>query len=204
MKVINLSIGFDQEKIPTLERQVLIHALQYARQQDVTVFAAASNSGNREWLAFPACKPDHVLSINSTNGSGGRSWFNPQKQEYHENLSILGEFVKSTWLENEYGKDDKVFKIEGSAWKRQEGTSQATTIAACVAVLILQFGRQYGVGEKLETFEGVRSVLRAMTEGKTDDGFRDIVPWISVFRTSSSGVDVIKKRIDEILDKAWI
>ncbi|KAF8856770.1 subtilisin-like protein [Acephala macrosclerotiorum] len=202
VKVINLSIGFDEEKLGVPESQVVIHALQYARQQNVVVLAAASNSGNREKLAFPACKPDHVLSINSTDGNGGRSWFNPQKQEYHENLSILGEYIKSTWLQVDCCKEG-TFMVGESVWKRQEGTSQATTIAACVAVLILQFGRQYGVGEKLETFEGVRSVLRAMTQGKTDDGFRDIVPWIDVFRMSH-GVDAIKMRIRDILPSTCI
>ncbi|KUJ11254.1 subtilisin-like protein [Mollisia scopiformis] len=203
VKVINLSIGFDQEKLGDSEMHVIIHALQYARQQHVVVFAAASNSANRELLAFPACQPDYVLSINSTNGSGGRSWFNPLQQKYHENLSVLGESIKSTWLQDAYGKEEGVFRLGESVWKRAEGTSQATTIAACVAVLIVQFGRQYGVGEKLETFAGVRSVLREMT-AQTGDGFWDIVPWIKVFRMHPGGIDSIKSRIAEILYEARI
>lgn len=209
-KVINLSIGFDAEKLAesgTADSQILVHALKYARAQNVVVFAAASNSANRRSLAFPACKPDHVLSINSTNGSGGRSRFNPLEQEYHENLSILGEYVKSTWLQSDMD-DGETVTIAGAVWKRDEGTSQATTIAACVAVLILQFGRQYGVGENLETFEGLRSVLRAMTEGKTGDGFRDIVPWRGVFRTSHSSFDTlsdaIKSRMRDVLSRALV
>lgn len=142
-------------------------------------------------------KPDHVLSINFTDGSGGRSWLSPQKQEYYENLSILGEYIKSTWLQNDCCKEG-TFKVGEFLRKRQEGTPRATTIAACVAALILQFRRQYRVREKLETFEDVRSVLRAITQGKTDDGFCDIVPWIDVF-CMSNGVDAIKIRIRDNL-----
>lgn len=203
VKVINLSVGFDQGQLNDPEIQIMTHALQYARQQNVVVLAAASNSGNRELLAFPACQPDDVLSINSTDGSGGRSWFNPKQQEYHENLSILGENIKSTWLQVDYGKEEVILRGD-SAWKRSEGTSQATTVAACVAVLILQFGRQYSVGEKLETFKGVRSVLRKMTGTQTGDGFWDIVPWMEVFCMSPKGVDSIKSRILDILYTARV
>jgi subtilisin family serine protease len=202
VKVINLSIGFDRDKLDDSDKQILLFALWFARQKDVVVFAAASNNANRTKLAFPACKPDYVLSINSTNGSSGRSWFNPQKQEFDQNLSILGENIKSTWLQRD--GEGTTRKGDGSVWKRQEGTSQATTIAACVAVLILQFGRQYGVGKKLETFEGVREVLRGMTERLTDQSFRDIVPWMTVFRTSPNrkdNIDRIRKRIEDILEK---
>jgi subtilisin family serine protease len=212
VKIINLSIGFDRDKLDVLEKsrdygkQILLHALWYARQQNVVVFAAASNHANRKRLAFPACKPDYVLSINSTNGSGGKSWFNPQKQEFDGNLSILGEHIKSTWLQQDINKERTTKTEDGSVWKRQEGTSQATTIAACVAVLVLQFGRQYGIGPKLETFDGVREVLRGkngMTNELTDQSFRDIVPWTTVFRTSSNhddNIDRIRTRIEEILD----
>lgn len=201
MKVINLSIGFNRDMLEDSDKQILLYALIFARQQNVVVFAAASNNANRSKLAFPACQPDYVLSINSTNGSGGKSWFNPERQEFDQNLSILGENIKSTWPQDDaYGTTKKG---DGSVWKRQEGTSQAATIAACVAVLILQFGRQYGVGSKLEKFEGVRGVLRGMTEQLTDQSFRDIVPWTTVFRTSpnrNDNVTRIRTRIEEILD----
>jgi subtilisin family serine protease len=208
VKVINLSIGFDREKLRALEKSgdfskdVLLYALNYARQEHVVVFAAASNHANRKLLAFPACRPECVLSINSNNGSGGRSWFNPQTQEYGSNFSILGEYIKSTWLQND--DEGEIRQSDGSVWKRQEGTSQATTIAACVAVLILQFGRQYGAGKKLETFEGVQAVLRKMTTRTTDQSFREIIPWTTVFRTSEShndNIDRIRIRIEEILDQ---
>jgi len=208
VKVINLSIGFDREKLDALEKSgdfskdVLLYALNYARQEHVVVFAAASNHANRKLLAFPACRPECILSINSNNGSSGRSWFNPQTQEYDSNLSILSEYIKSTWLQND--DEGEIRHSDGSVWKRQEGTSQATTIAACVAVLILQFGRQYGAGKKLETFEGVQAVLRKMTTRTTDQSFREIIPWTTVFRTSEShndNIDRIRIRIEEILDQ---
>lgn len=210
-KIINLSIGFDRDKLDSLvqsgdnSEQILIHSLKYARQEDVVVFAAASNHANRKRHAFPACKPDYVLGINSTNGSSGRSWFNPLIQKYDHNLSILGEHIKSTWLQHDGQETTK--QVDGSVWKRQEGTSQATTIAACAAVLILQFGRQYGVGKnskKLETFEGIRGILREMAKQATDQSFRDIVPWTTVFRTSGNhdeDVDRIRTRMEEILDE---
>jgi subtilisin family serine protease len=190
------------EKLPDA-KQVMLNALSYARSQHVVVLAAASNSANRENLAFPACQHDYVLSINSTNGNGVRSDFNPLNQKYGENLSVLGENISSTWLQKDYGNKEGVFKQGESVWKRAEGTSQATTIAACVAVLILQFGRQYSVGEKLEKFAGVRAVLRAMTGPReTGDGFWDIVPWIGVFNMAPEGIDSIKSRILDSLREA--
>ena len=203
MKIISLSIGFVQADLDELSQQAMKHSLQYARQHEVVVFAAASNSGNRDFLAFPACKPDYVLGINSTDGNGGRSRFNPQNQDRHENLSILGEYIKSTWLQSESGREGTC-KIGDSVWRRDEGTSQATAVAASVAVLILQFGRQYGVDRRLEKFEGVRSVLRAMAETKTGDGFYDMVPWKTVFRMTPDAIDRIKGRFVETLDKAQI
>ena len=203
VKVISLSIGFVRKELNDLTQQAMIHALQYARQQEVVVFAAASNSGNRDFLAFPACKPDYVIGINSTDGNGGRSRFNPQIQDRHENLSILGEYIKSTWLQADLGKEG-TFKINNSVWQRHQGTSQATAIAACVAVLILQFGRQYGIDKRLEKFEGVRSVLRAMAGERTSDGFYDMVPWQTVFHITSGDIDRIKTRVLELLDRAQI
>lgn len=179
----------------------MVRALEYARRRKVIVFAAASNSGNRERIAFPACEEDCVICMNSTDGTGTRSRFNPQQMIWKQNFSILGEYVKSTWLQKEFN-EKKVIRQQKSAWKRQQGTSVATTIAACVAVLIVQFGRQYGCIEKLETPAGIRLILRKMTENREDrrDGFCDIVPWSYVFDSSvDGGIDEIRRSINRIL-----
>jgi hypothetical protein len=209
VKVINLSIGFVADLLKDWEKRIVRRALQYARQRDVVIFAATANSGNREAIAFPASEADYVFSMNSTNGNGYKSSFNPPpapEQKFDSNFSILGEYIYSPWLQVTLDpRKPGVRRKWGSAWKRQQGTSQATTIAACVTVLVMQFSRQYGIHEnfELETFAGIRDILRAMAGNKTSEGFHDIVPWKRVFRLvedESKGVLEIKHIIEEILE----
>lgn len=200
VNVINLSIGFNQNGLLRPERRILHDALDFAWRSNVVIFAAASNSGNREELAYPASERHLVFCMNSTDGNGGRSWFNPQHQVRHDNFSILGEHVLSTWLQNDLSSGAFLSK-QGAAWKRDQGTSIACTIAACVAVLVYQFGRQYAVGmpEILETPKGLNAILGIMS-CETSDGFYDIVPWVELFH-SKHNVDQIKALIDMKLSK---
>ena len=211
VQIINLSIGFVADNLNYLERRIVRRALRYAREHNVVIFAAAANSGNREAIAFPASETDFVLSMNSTDGNGHKSDSNPPAApeiKLDPNFSILGEDILSTWLQAALDKDPReagVVKKKGAAWKRARGTSQATTIAACVTLLIMQFGRQYGIDGslELESLAGIRKILTCMAEERTFQRFQDIVPWKTVFRmvvnNESDGIFKIKCMIEEEL-----
>lgn len=199
VNIINLSIGFDRHELKDPDKKILHDALDFAYRSNVVIFAAASNSGNRQELAYPASERKLVFCMNSTDGSGGRSWFNPQHQNRHDNFSILGEHVRSTWLQNDLSSE--VFLDENNAvLKRDQGTSIACTIAACVAALVYQFGRQYAVDmrDKLETPDGINKIFGMMSR-RTGDGFYDIVPW-ELFHCKHS-INQIKTLIDIRLSK---
>jgi subtilisin family serine protease len=200
VNLINLSIGFELHELKDPERRILNDTLDFAKRSKVVIFAAASNSGNREELAYPASERDLVFCMNSTDGNGNKSWFNPQHQKRRDNFSILGEHVLSTWLQDDVSSG-AFLSENGAVWKRDRGTSVACTIAVCVAALVYQFGRQYAVDrpDKLETFAGVAEILGMMSSTRTSDGFYDIVPW-ELFNSKDSIIE-IKTLIDMRLKK---
>jgi subtilisin family serine protease len=189
----------ERSELEDPEKNILHDALDFASRSKVAIFAAASNSGNRDRLAYPASERHLVFCMNSTDGNGGRSSFNPQHQDRHDNFSILGEHVLSTWLKAE-SSSEVFIDDKGAVWKRDKGTSVACTIAVSVAALIFQFGRQYAVDrlDKLETPAGVNEILGMMSE-RTSDGFYDIVPW-RLFNPQHS-IREIKTLIDVSLKK---
>ncbi|KAF2185919.1 subtilisin-like protein, partial [Zopfia rhizophila CBS 207.26] len=71
VNIISMSFGFRQNIDSIYE------ALRRANLQKVVIFAAASNDGNRLRVAFPARCRDLVICMNSTDGSGGKSVYNP-------------------------------------------------------------------------------------------------------------------------------
>lgn len=172
------------------DRRVIRNALKFAEvEKNIVVLAAASNSSNREKLQFPANQDKYVICINSSDGYGQRSRFNPLTQEQHksDNFSILGEHVKSTWKQDAV---ERVGLIErdrnGAMWKWDEGTSVATAIAAAVTALIFQFGRTSGktcAFAELETPEAVRRIFHLMAGKKNEEKFKDIIPWKAVFNS---------------------
>ncbi|KAF4631184.1 hypothetical protein G7Y89_g6948 [Cudoniella acicularis] len=153
--IITISFGY------WIEDNMIEEIILKARASKVLVFAAASNEGvsRPESIAFPA-RLSTVMCVNSANGDGTSSSFNPKASDDCWKFSALGEAVKSAWPP-EIGEGEE---------KRQSGTSVATPIAATTAALILEFARQPPldqvpeVGEWLKTFEGIREVLKLMSE----------------------------------------
>jgi hypothetical protein len=143
-----------------------------------------------------------LICVNSSNGDGRQSRFNPDPQE-QVSLSILGEDVRSTWPQNlSWDEKDKT----GATWKYDEGTSIATPILASVAALLIQFSRQYKPSSyaMLESPEGIYHMLRRMAGNPTREGFYDIVPWKEVFNSNySTGiVQNIRQIIDQVMRNA--
>ncbi|CAI6336118.1 unnamed protein product [Periconia digitata] len=207
VKIISLSIGFRKALLSEQDKMILRNAIRYATSKEVLIFAAASNDGNRDRILFPASEPE-PFCINSSNGNGHASAFNPPRQEYDENFSILGEGVRSTWLQEM--KDLSPGEIMQPSLKVRRGTSVATPIAACVSIIIIHFGRQWEpIGhEKLETRRGIRCILRSMVPHRNIEKFYDIVPWLGVFellttRDQKDPVEAAKTRIEERLEAAY-
>ena len=161
-----MSFGFPTR---TLDLEPVRRAIVDAAAKDILIFAAASNGGGNDGLAFPA-REDQVICIGSTDGEGNKSDFTPGPHVC-KNFSTLGEAVKSSW--------------PGGTNQRKSGTSYATPIAAGIAALVLDFMRQcseanprsvdpYLVG-KLKEKRAMEAVLRLMRTER--DGFDYIAPW---------------------------
>lgn len=206
VKIISLSIGFRKTYLDEADKSILRNAIRYASNKDVLIFAAASNDGNRDRILFPAGEPE-PFCINSSNGNGHASEFNPPHQEHDENFSILGEGVSSSWLQTTTSLSE-----DGSiqpTWEIRRGTSVATPIAASVAAIIIHFGRQWEPEghEKLETRRGIRCILRSMVPKRNTEKFYDIVPWFGVFELNTKEfkdpVKAASEKIANRLDSAY-
>ncbi|KAL8371633.1 hypothetical protein RB595_001433 [Gaeumannomyces hyphopodioides] len=122
--IITMSFGFLIESAP------IANALRRALLYDKAIFAAASNNGYREGVAFPACLGG-VICINSASGDGIASSFNPVPA-LPLNFAILGENLRSAWIPSQpNATGHKETKIKS-------GTSMASPIAAAVFSLLLE------------------------------------------------------------------
>lgn len=185
------------------DRKIVRSAIEYATNAKVIMFAASSNSGNREHILFPASER-RLFCINSSDGNGGASKFNPPYQDQVENFSILGERVRSTWLQSSKSIEAELKSSRDAAWEVKSGTSIATPIAASVAIMIIHFGRQWEPKnhEILEEREGLMHIFRSMAT-KNRAKFFDIVPWHGVFELGledlKDPIEATKKRFENIL-----
>jgi hypothetical protein len=85
-----MSFGFDEQN------EAVVQAVAKAHSRHVLMFAAASNSGNRSDLPYPARYPK-VFLVHCADGNGNKSIRNPQPVRLRDNFSILGQDVLSTW-----------------------------------------------------------------------------------------------------------
>lgn len=162
--IITMSFGF-RARINIIDQ-----AIKYAFSKDVILFAAASNDGGNEDVAFPALAYEMVIGINSTNAWGDKSNFTPNTLPRSENFSILGEAVESSWP-----------KHLGQGLRQwRSGTSYATPIAAGTAATMLFYTRmklqRQELVTELRTCAGMRKVLLSMAEER--DGYNYLRPWL--------------------------
>lgn len=99
-------------------------AICKASSASILIFCAASNGGGNTNIAYPA-NQNEVICVNSANGQGVPSEYNPGEAQEGRNLCALGEAVKSSWPKLQI--------------QRKSGTSIATPIAAALAAVVLDY-----------------------------------------------------------------
>ncbi|KAH6714001.1 hypothetical protein BKA61DRAFT_607018 [Leptodontidium sp. MPI-SDFR-AT-0119] len=163
--IITMSSGFEHE-YGDLRQAVL-----EANAANTLIFAAASNWGNRGYIAFPARMHGNVMCIFSATADGKRSSFNPARSgKSTTNFAVLGEEVEKVQIDMDRhpGYDS--------------GTSIATFIAAAIAALVIDFSRQQDSKEiildptRLKTVAGMKAIFAEMADGGYDGGYQFLVP----------------------------
>ncbi|PNP43616.1 hypothetical protein TGAMA5MH_04588 [Trichoderma gamsii] len=183
--IISISAGFVNHS-PRLQ-----HAVQKASAANKLVFAAASNWGKLNPVAFPARHSLYTMCIFSTDTYNRPSRFNPNRRLDSLNFAILGEG----------------FQHPGNANERVHGTSAATAAAAGLAALIIDFTRQqgnYGVitrAADVSNMIGMTAIFNAMSEPV--DEFKCIMP-LKLLRSKNTEMDDMEMReyIRESLSRA--
>lgn len=164
--IISMSFGFPSVIFKINE------ALKLADNNDVLLFAAASNDGANKSIprAWPAREDTKVFCIHATDSHGYPWKRNPPSELGTFNFATFGEDVLTT------GKQDKLVG--------KTGTSMATPIAAATAALLIDFSRLPRMkGKKLDhmnkvaSFQGMKRLLLASSEKTGQDNFRYIKPW---------------------------
>jgi hypothetical protein len=167
--IISMSWGFESR------HEVIERAIELASKREKIMLAAASNLGANGprglRVTFPASRPD-VICINSADGYGKYSSFNPGKRKGSFNFLTLGETVPAA----KHAKDGSQHEV------RLTGTSFATPIAAAIAASFIEFvmqkplGRERKLRDDVVTRDGMIKLLAGMSEDKTE-GFRWLQPW---------------------------
>ncbi|KAF1958493.1 subtilisin-like protein, partial [Byssothecium circinans] len=170
VNIISMSLGLDQPDVRVTE------AIREAHYKNIAIFAAASNSGTRRSIAYPASRRSEVFCIHACNGLGKPSSFNPNVEKDILNFCILGESVHSIWLNDDESADTFTHKELLGRWKYMSGTSMSTPLAVALAANILAFARMHlSSFPDIETPELLRHVLQAMS--KDAEGYLSITPW---------------------------
>ncbi|KAL7931977.1 peptidase S8/S53 domain-containing protein [Trichoderma chlorosporum] len=126
VQLINMSFGYKHWD-PKLDQ-----ALKKARDHGIVIFAAASNFGNHEQVAWPARDPDRAICIHSSTDFGtDSSEFTPKAHPDTTNFMVVGEGICSHWPES-----------KGGGFRAMTGTSIATPVATAIAALLMAFTRQ--------------------------------------------------------------
>lgn len=176
--IISISFGFPYtiKQLDPIRRAIL-----KANAADVLIFAAASNKGGNQPVAFPACM-DEVICVGSADGRGVKSDFTPNLHQGRR-LCALGERIESSWPPDML--DDEADP------PRKSGTSFATPVAAGVAAMVLDYMwtfkddvRYKSLVPKLLTRRGMLSVFKQMVEQYPTHDY--LVPW-QLFSPQVSG-----------------
>lgn len=176
VNIISMSFGL---QYGTRDREI-DSAIQAAYKDNITMFAAAANSGGNKNRAYPSDRGSGVICVHASDGLGNDGGISPSPKVNADNFSTLGISIPSKW------KGDDVFK---------SGTSYATPIAAALAANVLEFARhrcdldEYEQ-ELLYEFDGVCKVLKLMAEER--QGYSYIMPH-HLWNNENREEDIVRK-----------
>ncbi|KAL6915741.1 hypothetical protein FSST1_007236 [Fusarium sambucinum] len=120
VNIINMSLGFSE--LGSLE---LTKTLTDADRKGISVFAAASNHGNRNPIAWPARDRLLAICVGSNDEMNKLSAFAPSTNRKFPVFVTYGENIYSHW--------------PGGGYRKMSGTSVSTPIAVGMAAMIIAF-----------------------------------------------------------------
>ncbi|KAM0260505.1 hypothetical protein ACHAQJ_002738 [Trichoderma viride] len=125
--IINLSLGFRQyssEQMSDVKK-----ALLEAQEKKIIVFAATSNEGLHDGVAWPANDSRFAIGVHScTDGGGTKSDFTAVPSSSGANFMVVGENILSQQLTS-----------KGGGFCLCAGSSFATPVATAIGAIILAF-----------------------------------------------------------------
>jgi hypothetical protein len=188
--IISMSFGWPTRSIPGFSE--LQAAINTASEQNVIMFAAASNSGGRQGRAYPASSPK-VICVHSTDVNGGRSSFSPTASPDRINLATVGESIQSAWPES-FCDDSNPECV-----KYKSGTSYATPIAAGIGAFLMQYARLHltaDAAEMMKQQDRMEAVLKRIAERGLSYRPRDDYYYIELSRSPANLFGKEKKFVD--------
>lgn len=189
--VISMSFGYPSRESDGYE--FLEQSIKHAINQNVLLFAAASNNGANTKRAYPARHSD-VICIHSTKANGTPSDFNPLPLP-GDNFATIGEAVESAWPVHLF---DQVRNVNYVA--RKSGTSFATPIASGIAAVLLQYARvklSSKEAEQLKQSQFMKAVLRAVSI--KSQGYDYIAPSLHPDNPFGRGEASLQSRIQDAM-----
>lgn len=199
--VINLSLGF--RNFPYQKLAKLQSALEAARDSGVVVFAATSNEGSHENVAWPANDAGLAIGVHSCVDEGStKSTFTANPSRNGANFMVVGERILSQRLTS-----------RGGGFCLCTGSSFATPVAAAIGALVLAFASQTVCYEnyedacehidpkKLRTTNGMIKVLKVISTQPESAGHWSLntqMFWASYKPYTDAAKDEEKAR-----DHAW-
>ena len=151
--IVSLSLGWEQEQSDG-ENRVISNAISNAlahRNQNLLIFAAASNLGGSKHELFPA-NHQTVFSIRGTNTKGKHEEFNPSLPERG------GKVFGTLGLEVPASNRGR----EAPQYINKTGTSVATAVAAGIAAIVVGYINihdEKGWWGNIRMFEGFQNLL---------------------------------------------
>lgn len=161
--IINLSLGY--RKCDYSQFDNLVMALRDAQSSNIVVFAATSNQGAHDPIAWPAKDSELAIGIHSSIDSGRRPSDFTAIAELDHNFMVVGENILSQWPTS-----------KGGGFRLCTGTSFASPVAAAVGALVLAFAFQKLCSRHREKANGK---IRPLEELRTNSGMRKVLLKIS-------------------------
>lgn len=130
MDVINISLGF--RNLPVDDKKNLEKVFQKVQSEGIVVFAATSNEGSHEDVAWPASDRRYAIGVHSCIDSGTKpSDDSAPPSRDGENFMVVGENILTQRL-----------TTKGGGFTVVTGSSFATPVASAIGVLLIQYVSQ--------------------------------------------------------------